>query len=362
MNSDKTKIIVFCKRKGKKKSDFRYNGNILEVVDEFRYLGVVFNYKGTFKECQNDIKSKANRAIFALLSKGRKLNLPVDIMLELFDKTILPILLYGSEVWGYEKYQALDCVYLRYCKYLFGLKQSTPNCMIYGETGRYPVHIHITFRIINYWLKITRSHESKINKKLYDIARNKYENGINVTKWIEFVRNTLFKNGFGYVWVQQAENIDVNQFKAAFKERMFNQYVQVWKTTISESRKCLLYKELKVNFKLESYLYKVPFCLSRYLLKFRTCNHRLAIETGRYVNIERNERYCNNCNLNTIGDEFHLFYECQNEKITDLRRKFIPHDVIKNSSMFKFVNLLKELENVAVCTRICKFLKNTNLM
>ena len=97
-------------------------------------------------------------------------------------------------------------------------------------------------------------------------------------------------------------------------------------------------------------------------MKFRTCNHRLAIETGRYVNIERNERYCNNCNLNSIGDEYHLFYECQNEKIIDLRHKFIPNDVIKNSSMFSFVNLLKELENVAVCTRICKFLKNTNLM
>ena len=41
--------------------------------------------------------------------------------------------------------------------------------------------------------------------------------------------------------------------------------------------------------------------------KLRLSAHTLAVETGRYRNIEKIERICINCNLNTIEDEYHLF-------------------------------------------------------
>ena len=43
---------------------------------------------------------QARKAMFTLFRKARILRLPVDITLELFDKTIVPILLYGVEIWG----------------------------------------------------------------------------------------------------------------------------------------------------------------------------------------------------------------------------------------------------------------------
>ena len=36
--------------------------------------------------------------MFSVLRKSRKLQLPVDIQLQMFDITVLPILLYGIEV------------------------------------------------------------------------------------------------------------------------------------------------------------------------------------------------------------------------------------------------------------------------
>ena len=41
-------------------------------------------------------------------------------MLDLFDKTVVPVLLYGCEVWGYENNIAVDMVFLKFCKYLLG--------------------------------------------------------------------------------------------------------------------------------------------------------------------------------------------------------------------------------------------------
>jgi hypothetical protein len=36
----------------------------------------------------------------------------------------------------------------------------------------------------------------------------------------------------------------------------------------------------------------------------------LNIETGRFNNINRNERFCFNCNKNSIEDEYHFILEC----------------------------------------------------
>ena len=68
-----------------------------------------------------------NLFLFALLSKGRVLQLPVDIMLEMFNKTVLPIMLYGCEVWGFGKNDMLDTVFLKFCKYLLVLYTSKQN-------------------------------------------------------------------------------------------------------------------------------------------------------------------------------------------------------------------------------------------
>ena len=43
-----------------------------------------------------------------LYKRIRNLNLPVDLQLLLFDQTILPIVLYTCEVWGFENIQLIE--------------------------------------------------------------------------------------------------------------------------------------------------------------------------------------------------------------------------------------------------------------
>jgi hypothetical protein len=46
--------------------------------------------------------------MYEVLKRGRTHNLSVECQLELFDKMVKPILLYGSEIWGYSK--NIDCL------------------------------------------------------------------------------------------------------------------------------------------------------------------------------------------------------------------------------------------------------------
>jgi hypothetical protein len=48
VNVDKTKIIVFSKVKSRNVYSFSYQGKPVEVVEDFRYLGVLFNFNGSF--------------------------------------------------------------------------------------------------------------------------------------------------------------------------------------------------------------------------------------------------------------------------------------------------------------------------
>ena len=69
------------------------------------------------------------------------LNLPIDLQLDLFDKLVTPILLYGSEIWTYENNDIIEKLHLRYCKYILSVNKRTTS-MVYGELGRYPLNTH----------------------------------------------------------------------------------------------------------------------------------------------------------------------------------------------------------------------------
>ena len=75
--------------------EFKYDGNAVKVVDLFKYLGVYFNTKGTFSETKVHLPEQATKAMFSLLKKWRQLDIPVHLMLELFDKSVVPIVLHS---------------------------------------------------------------------------------------------------------------------------------------------------------------------------------------------------------------------------------------------------------------------------
>ena len=60
---------------------------------------------------------QANKAFYDLLPhKIKKLGLPVDLEFELFDHLVLPIMLYGSEVWGFESISELETLHRKFIK------------------------------------------------------------------------------------------------------------------------------------------------------------------------------------------------------------------------------------------------------
>ena len=86
--------------------------------------------------------------LFSCVSKFRNSN--PGILLNLFDKIILPILCYLCAMWGFNVGKDVERVHLRFCKYILRIKNNTLNEIVYGELGRRPLYIHRMTRIIKY--------------------------------------------------------------------------------------------------------------------------------------------------------------------------------------------------------------------
>lgn len=62
------------------------------------YLSVKLNYNNKFSVVKMNLYDRAYQAMFSLLFTYRKLSLLADIQVDLFDKMIDPILLFGCGV------------------------------------------------------------------------------------------------------------------------------------------------------------------------------------------------------------------------------------------------------------------------
>ena len=77
----------------------------------------------------------------------------------------------------------------------------------------------------------------------------------------------------------------------------------------------------KTELKMENYLNNIYVEKYRIALtKFRLSSNDLAIEKGRYTNVEIDLRYCEHCNQNVIENEYHFLLVCP--KYRHLRVKF----------------------------------------
>ena len=81
INVRKTKVMIFSTGKIRKMPKFNFNEETVDVVWDYKYLRVKFNYNNKFKKAQQLQFSLANRAMFSSLRKCRQLNLPLDIQL-----------------------------------------------------------------------------------------------------------------------------------------------------------------------------------------------------------------------------------------------------------------------------------------
>ena len=339
VNTDKSKIMIFEARKSNNTHNFMINSQNLEQVYSYKYLGVIIDYKGNFTECKLDLLSRSQKAYFKL----RKL-LNTDIInpklyLSIFDRTVLPIMTYGSEIWGYfnvntkrylqnksPEYLYEECIaeklHMKLCKILLGVNQKATNIACRSELGRYPIMINILTNIVCYRARLEKDDCQGLVKESFRDDMLMHSKGL--SDWY-----TCSEEILKYVNIskQQLQSLSVKRtrqnctrklrlfYDYYFRETLFNDN----RNDPSEKSKLRTFRLFKNTIKYEPYLsLRINKNIIKKYTQLRLSAHKLRIETSRYIKApsatrtqeKLSARICKNCTLNKDETELHFLLEC----------------------------------------------------
>ena len=90
---------------------------------------------------------------------------------KLYNALVLPIITYGSAIWGDRSYSHIDAVHNRACRFFSGVGKYIPKAAIQGDMG-WPLPIY------NHWVTIVKQRlhrisDNRINKKVFMFCKSK---------------------------------------------------------------------------------------------------------------------------------------------------------------------------------------------
>lgn len=341
VNMAKTKAMIF--RNGgiiNKNEVFYYKGTKLENVTYYKYLGVIISTRLSWSPAQVTLSLQGSKALNVINQVNYKSDYSFKIACEIFDKCIVPILTYGSEIWGASVHNSIESVHNKFCKNQLGVSVNTPDPAVLGECGRDHMYVKCVVKCIKYWLKLVSLHRDSLLASSYALLYRQCLLG--KQNWASKIKDILYKYGFGVVWENQS--VSDNYFIKDFIDRVKDCEIQQWSSSIHDMPKLRTYSLYKVSRNTELYLFlPLPRRLRVALARFRTGNHSLEIEKGRHMNIIAEDRLCKLCgmlkNIVAIEDEFHVLFQCP--VYSELRSLYFPSLL---SNLFNFVQLLKTEE------------------
>ena len=237
VNVSKTKVLIISHGRPNSSQSFYFKNIKLEIVSEYKYLGVFISRSGSFNNAKKHIAEQANKALFSLLRKGRSLDLPLELQIDLFDKMVKPILLYCSEIWGMGNCDIIERIQLRFIKHIVNLKKSTPSYMIYGELGITPLKVDIQSRAISFWSKVLAHHgqPTRLTYQMYTLLHNLHKSKKCKSQYLENIQTILNSCGFSGIWqTQTTRTANVRWLSMEIKQKLKDQFLQNWHSLIEK--------------------------------------------------------------------------------------------------------------------------------
>jgi hypothetical protein len=251
-----------------------FNGKIIEIVESYCYLGVLFNSISRsnafiFREHIIYVTQKASKSLFLIRNVEKKVGkLPIKVSLKLFDTLVKPILEYGSEIWiPLKEANAIERLQLKYLKYILGVKTSTSTLAVLGETGRFKLHLSFKIRTIKYWLRLCKLTDNSLVKRAYNCANSLCHTGY--VTWASKVKVFLQEVNLEHLWESEVcSELDVLH---AYKTRLYELNIRQWKTAVDNTVAnpvLYLYRLYTTNYVMSPYLNLKSYQLRKAICKF----------------------------------------------------------------------------------------------
>ena len=137
----------------------------IEIVQEYKYLGIIFKPSGVFSYAIKYLYNKALKATFCVRRALKAESINTELYLTIYEHCVKPILLYCSDIWSIDflinkagkteiaqRYDLLlpEKLQLRFLK---SVHKSANNNAVRSEFGIFPLAIYgLKKNSLNYWI------------------------------------------------------------------------------------------------------------------------------------------------------------------------------------------------------------------
>lgn len=304
INTDKSKVVHFRSgRRPRTSFQFKIGDNMLQITEQYKYLGVIFHEKKTFESNADNLAKAGGRALGALISKVHGLkDCGVSTFQKLFYSCVAPIIDYNAAIWGFKGFNCIDNVQNKAIRYFLGVHKFAPKSAIIGDMGWLPSRHRHFQHMVRYWNRLMKMPDDRLCKQVFLWDYNRCNNN-----WSSDLKSVMNDIGLNHQFSNKLV-CDLNTVNDSLVEK----YAHEWFDMNENSPKLRTYKTFKSFFQIEPYV-KMNLSKSErsMMAQFRCGILPLRIETGRYVGEPKHQRICRLCDTdNVIEDEIHFLTEC----------------------------------------------------
>jgi len=302
LNAEKSKIMVFCKREKRLNRNWKWKGESIDEVREFKYLGFTFMKNNKDDAHIKEVKKRAAAAMAQIWGIGeRKFGGDVDRRIMMFNILVKSILMYGVEIWGWEEKTEIESLQERYMRWILGLDRWTPGYVVREELKLENISIEAGYRALKFQEKMKRQAGDKL---LRECRRENAKGYWRHTRWGKAME-LLYKEGGHEHWEWEAkddkgENI-IDEWMGNMKKKKMEERMK----KIEDSKSAKEYKKWRQEERPRYLKIKGKGKKIKTIARFRCCNEW----TGDKYWEKEEEKLCRICRKERETWE-HIWREC----------------------------------------------------
>ena len=310
VNAEKCGIMHFRKRRVKRsKEEFSVNGERVDQVAEYKYLGcVISEHLGSKRMLEERAKTGA-RALSAWLKRCRTSvgEVKGETFVRLLEALVELVLLYGAEVWGGGKQLGLiEQVQMRAARIFLGVGRLHPRVALQFEMRMVPLEWEAKRRCVEYWVNVLRMSDCRLVKLVMVEAlemRGRIE-------WVRDLQRSLNAFGWGNVNVEDLGRLSAGEIGQMLHDSAVRSVKSSWEAEAQDRSKLDVLQRLLVNGCKARCVDVASKSVRRIVAKLRGRTAELRVETGRWCGLKRDERLCKQCTKQEVEDEEHFLLRC----------------------------------------------------
>lgn len=372
VNADKSAVIHFRTPATPKTGHvFLCGGSQLLVVEQYKYLGLIFTEFLNYDAMAEMAAGSASRALGLIIAKAKTIGgMPYQTFTKLYNSLVWPIVSYGAAVWGTKDMSRVNAVQNRACRFFLGVKRFTPNAAIQGDMGwALPSEKQWT-AVTRQWHRFSGMAPDRLTRRVFDWADSTASN--RVPNW-----NYRVRHKFEQLDIEELANpvmaasVPRRHCTETVSARLREANIAAWRTELQRvnarrgqgHNKLRTYRLFKQDFVAESYVRALLAPSHRSALaKFRCGTAPLKIETGRYERLALQDRVCFVCGQGHVESEAHVLLDCplyqdiRNELFAACSRSFPDFELFTKED--KLCTILASDKLTHPAAKACKHILN----